>query len=345
MADIPDEDQSVAPSTGGRLVLGPGVTVRMLEIFVAVARFSTMSAAAQHLGLTQPAVSQAVQQLEFSLELQLFDRSKRPPRLTLQGATLLEPAEAVLGAIGRFEDALRWGSATRLPMLRIGMLNSFAETMGPLMLAGLRSVAAQLIVDSAYPATRGRAVADRKFDFVFTTDESPPLPGIEITPILTEPFLVVVPSSYSGDPQAVSEVSEAMDLIQFGRDPYVISRLTETLQSFGIVSTHRFQMDTHEAVLQMVAAGAGWTILPPLAVYRAMARGDRLRIAPYPDPGMTRRIMLFSRAGEAPHVVTHLHAAAIEALRSAFLPTVTALMPGVAELVTLHGVSALDGQV
>jgi DNA-binding transcriptional LysR family regulator len=319
-----------------RLVVGSGLTVRSLEIFVTVARFSSMSAAAQHLGLSQPTISQAVQQMETALKVQLFDRSKRPPVLTLQGTALLEPARAAVSSIGRFENALRWGAAAPLPVLRIGMLNSFAETMGPMVLARLRSVAAQLVVDSSYTATRGSAVVDRKFDFAVSTDEAPPPPGIDVATILTEPFLIVVPASYSGDPQALKPLSETLDLIRFGRDPFAISRTDQTLRAWGLTPTHRYQLDTHEAVLQMVAAGAGWTILPPLAVYRAMARGDRLRVAPYPDATMNRRIMLLSRTGEGGHVVGHIHAAAIEALRDHFLPTIEVLMPGVASLITLH---------
>src|SRR6201999_2572677 len=97
----------------------------------------SMSAAAQHLGLTQPAVSQAIGHMERTLDVLLFDRSKRPPILTLQGAALLEPASAVVNGLERFDNALRWSANEQLPLLRIGMLNSFAETIGPAVLARL----------------------------------------------------------------------------------------------------------------------------------------------------------------------------------------------------------------
>lgn len=333
----PDEPQTTLTDQIGRLSIGSGLTTRALEIFVTVARFGTMSAAAQHLGMTQPAVSQAIGQIETALNLPLFDRSKRPLVLTLQGAALLEPARAVVNGIGRFENALRWGSSTLLPHLRIGMLNSFAETIGPLVLGRLRSIAVELTVDSGFNATRVQSVADREFDFVVTTDESPPRPGIDVTPIMTEPFLIVVPGSYDGDLQALKPLSQALDLIRFGRDPFMISRFDQTLRSRGIAPTRRYQMDTHEAVLQMVGAGMGWTILPPLAIYRALARGDRLRVAPYPEPSMKRMMMLISRTDEGSHIAAQIHAAATEALNASFLPAVQSLMPEIGGLITLHG--------
>jgi DNA-binding transcriptional LysR family regulator len=334
-----DRDEAASSLTEqiGRLSVGSGLTARALEIFVTVARFGTMSAAAQHLGLSQPAVSQAILQIETALDVALFDRSKRPLVLTLQGAGLLEPARAVVSGIGRFENALRWGATRQLPRLRIGMLNSFAETIGPLVLSRLGSIAAELTVDSGFNATRVRSVADREFDFVVTTDESPPLPGIEVTPIMTEPFLIVVPASYDGAPDALKPLSQKLDLIRFGRDPFMISRFDQTLRAWGIAPNRRYQMDTHEAVLQMVGAGVGWTILPPLAVYRALGRGEQLRVAPYPEPSMKRTMMVISRTGEGSHVAAQIHEAATEALRARFLPAVAALMPEIAGLIALYG--------
>ena len=251
------------PEQLGRLAVASGLSVRSLEIFIAVARAGTMSAAAQLLGLTQPAVSQMIGQIERSLGIQLFDRSKRPLSLTLQGAVLLEPARAVVSGIERFERALTWSPNEQMPLLRIGMLNSFAETIGPTVLAQLREVAAQLKINSGFSATRVRAVADRELDFVITTDKSPPLPGIQVVPVMTEPFLVVAPASYPADPRVLKPLSKSLDFIRFGRDPFMNSRFDQTLRAWGISPTHRYQMDTQAAVLEMVAAGIGWTILPP----------------------------------------------------------------------------------
>ncbi len=319
-----------------RLSVGSGLTARSLEVFLAVARSGTMSAAAQHLGLTQPAVSQAVGQMESALNIRLFDRSKRPLVLTLEGAALLEPARAVVSGIERFENTLRWSMREQLPLLRIGMLNSFAETIGPSVLTRLRTIAAQLTIDTGFSATRARAVADRAFDFVVTTDESPPLPGVVVTPLLTEPFLIVAPESYAADPPALKPLSEALDLIRFGRDPFMNSRFDQTLRAWGISPTRRYQMDTHATVLEMVKAGIGWTILPPLAVYHAIARGERFWMAPYPERSMKRVMMVIAREGEGSHVVQHIHAAASEALESHVLPVIRAQLPEVADLMVLH---------
>jgi DNA-binding transcriptional LysR family regulator len=328
------------PETLQRLSVGNGLTVRALEAFVTVARLGTMSAAAKQLEMTQSAVSQLVVQIEGALNVNLFDRKVRPPALTLQGAALLGPAQSIISGIDHFQDALRWGPTTKMPLLRIGMLNSFAETVGPVVLAHLRSVAAQLIVDTGFSATRARAVADREIDFVITTDESPQPIGIQAVPLMTEPFLIVAPKSYKGDLRALKPLSTTLDLIRYGRDPFMNSRFDQTLRTFDVEPTHRYQMDTHAAILEMVASGAGWTILPPLAVHRAIARGEALRVAPYPEPTMKRTIHLISRVGEGAILMADIHKEATRVLKNAYLANIKSFMPAVAGKIELHEMQA-----
>src|SRR6202012_3771636 len=107
-------------------------------------------------------------QTEGALGFQLFARKVRPPALTLQGAALLDPARTILNGVGHFQNALAWEGAPRVPLLRIGMMNSFAEPVGTAVLARLRLAAEQLVVDTGFSVTRARAVADREADLIVT---------------------------------------------------------------------------------------------------------------------------------------------------------------------------------
>ena len=332
-------DKSAAASAGERisqLTIRPGLSIRAIEIFVTVGKTGSMSAAAERLSLSQPAISQAINIMENALGVQLFDRSFRPPALTLQATALMKYAEAIVSSIEKFEGALRLGPMAQLPSLRIGMLNSFAATMGPFIIDRLRHIVSELTVDSGFGATRLQCVANREFDFVVTTDESPAPPEVQLIPIMTEPLLIVVPESYKGDPQKLTTLSTDLDLIRFGRDPFLISRIDQSLRAKGIVPPHRYHLDTNEAALQMVASGSGWTILPPLAVYRALGRGEALRVVAYPEDSMTRTLMVVLRRDEGLHLAEQIHAAAVGALRQHFLPKVNALMPDISNRLVLH---------
>ena len=73
--------------------------LRELKSFVAAARHSSISKAAQELGLGQPTVTTHVKKLEKELSMVLFDRVTRPIRLTLSGQTIYELVEPLLEGI------------------------------------------------------------------------------------------------------------------------------------------------------------------------------------------------------------------------------------------------------
>src|SRR6476469_317345 len=70
--------------------------INQLEVFVTVARERSFSRAAEALGRTQPAVSQAVARLEQDVGEKLFDRSSKDGTLTPAGEVLLEHARHIL---------------------------------------------------------------------------------------------------------------------------------------------------------------------------------------------------------------------------------------------------------
>jgi DNA-binding transcriptional LysR family regulator len=63
-----------------------------LQVFLAVARLRSFSAAARELGVSASAVSQSVRQLEEQLRVVLFNRTTRSVSLTEAGRRLVESA-------------------------------------------------------------------------------------------------------------------------------------------------------------------------------------------------------------------------------------------------------------
>ena len=324
----------------GRLAkatLGGGLTIRALEVFAVVVKAGTMVAAAKQLKLTQPAISQMIAGLEQSLGIQLFDRSVRPPVLTLQGTALIKHAAAITESVRQFRSTVRLGTAAQLPLLRIGILNSFATTMGPYVFRQLRNIAAEWSIDSGFHATRFRTLVDRDFDFAITADESPVPAEVEAMPILTEPFLAIVPAKYKDRNISLPKLAEELDLIRFGRDPALHTRFDHALEKLGVVAQHRYHLDTTEAVLAMIAVGSGWTILPPLAVIKSIQRGESIWALPFPGKPLYRTIHIASLKSEGELLARQIRNASVGALRQHFMPQLQKLMPDIAKQTTFHG--------
>ena len=82
------------------------MTIRHLSIFTAVAEYGTMCAAAEHLYLTQPTVSQAIRELEKHYQCLLFERLGKKLYLTEQGKLLLSQAPELISRFSELDQLM-----------------------------------------------------------------------------------------------------------------------------------------------------------------------------------------------------------------------------------------------
>lgn len=111
--------------------------MRTLEMFVAVSECGGVGAAARSLGIAQPTVSTAVQQLERKLGLQLLERSPRGSILTPAGLTIVDWARDVLRASARLEAGAAALRGRRDSQLRVSASMTIAEYLLPRWLSEL----------------------------------------------------------------------------------------------------------------------------------------------------------------------------------------------------------------
>lgn len=83
------------------------ITIRQLEIFTAIYQEGTITAAAQRIGLSQAATSQALAELENQLQRRLFDRHGRRIAGNAAGRELLQSAIQVLDRVRDIEAGAR----------------------------------------------------------------------------------------------------------------------------------------------------------------------------------------------------------------------------------------------
>ena len=81
--------------------------LELYKTFYYVAKAGSITAAAQQLSLTQPAVSQSMKQLEAQLNVSLFQRTAKGIRLTKEGEILFPYAESCCESIRQGEQKLK----------------------------------------------------------------------------------------------------------------------------------------------------------------------------------------------------------------------------------------------
>lgn len=103
-----------------------------LAFFAALARHATLSAAAQGLGVTAPAVSRRLAALEARLGVRLLNRTTRRQSLTAEGERYLDEGRRILDDIDRLERELTASRAAPRGLLRINAGFGFGRRhLGP----------------------------------------------------------------------------------------------------------------------------------------------------------------------------------------------------------------------
>lgn len=304
------------------------MNLRSIEIFVATIEEDSMSGAAERLQLTQSAVSQAISNLETTLGRQLIDRSTRPSKLTLAGAAFYKKATELLDRVRELEQVVDLDLDKPLPLLRIGMVDSFAATAGPYLVKELDGVAAQWAVGSGINDTSVRALLERRVDFMITPDDSYRQHDLIAMPIFEEPFFLVAPRlrSVSGK-KTIETLSAEMALIRYSSRSFIGRQVDAYLQQRSLTLQHRYELDTSDAVMAMVSAGIGWTITTPLVVMKSRSSASELCFYPLSTPPMRRTLWLMARRTESVELAQRITEAAKAALTRHCVTKILKLAP------------------
>jgi LysR family pca operon transcriptional activator len=107
------------------------IRFRHLRCFLEVARQRSVVKAAEVLAISQPAVSKTLRELETTLEVELFDRSRRGVRLTQYGETFLRHAGASVSALRRGVDSIAHARGTGELAITVGVLPTVAARIMP----------------------------------------------------------------------------------------------------------------------------------------------------------------------------------------------------------------------
>ena len=152
--------------------IGKRVRLRDLYILLAVAEYGSMAKAAAKLGVSQPAVSEAIASLEHALHVRLLDRGRRGVQPTVYGVALLKSGEAAFDELRQGIKQIEFLSDPTAGELRIASPESIsAGILGPIIkLMSERYPRVQLFVEPFL--TRARPLYpqldSREVDLIFT---------------------------------------------------------------------------------------------------------------------------------------------------------------------------------
>ena len=273
------------------------LTLRAIEVFVAVIEEGSIATGARRLGASPSSVSQQLGNLETALGATLLDRSARPVALTPAGCVFQRLALAILDEASRAQSELAELELSRLPQLRLAVIEELeAEVTPALTLSLSESLPDCNIVAHSGPSDRNIAALEAwSVDLIVAAEFDGASEWIEQRPLLRDPYVLVTSRDLALDDANLVDGLMAAPMVRYAEHQLMGRQIEAHLRRLRLAPPRRFEFDGDHAVMATVAASGGWTIATPLGFLSAAQFHRDLVLRPLPFQGLTRTLSLYSR--------------------------------------------------
>lgn len=283
----------MAKSDQGRL------TLRAIEIFVAVVEEGSLATGAKRLGASSSSVSQQITNLEAALGARLIDRSARPFALTPAGYVFQRRALAILDEAARAHSELAELELTGLPQLRLAVIEDFDADVTPALARELsEALPGCNIVAHVGPSHQNiSALEARSEDIVVAAEMETPHDWIEQHPLLRDPYVLVTARGLLAGTENPVAALMAAPMVRYASSQIMGQQIETHLRRLRLAPDRRFEFDSNHAIMATVAEIRGWAVTTPLGYMRAPRFHEALELHPLPFRKFSRTVSLYARRG------------------------------------------------
>lgn len=242
---------------------------RDLQYVVAVAECGSFSRAAEACAITQPALSERIKRIESDLGVELFERNKRALRVTPVGERIVLKARRLLDDVVEIDEIVSSSHEPLCGPLRVGIIATLGPYLMPLVLPRLRRKYPnlELILQEGLTESLIASLQAGSLDVLIA---AAPLhaSGIKQVDLFHEPFVLAVPVEHEMATRPVVNARDLRgdDMVLLEDGHCLTGQALDVCPAKQRHNRNRLHAMTLETLRHMVATGAGYTLLPSLAV-------------------------------------------------------------------------------
>lgn len=284
------------------------MNLRDLHYLVTLADLRHFSKAADACHVSQPTLSTQIRKLEEELEVQLFERAPRKVMLTPTGEEIIERARKILRDAQQLKLHAKQRRDPSSCLLKLGLFPTLAPYLLPHVVPRIRelypNLGLQLFEEKS--ADMLKMIQQGKLDAGLLalpiTDDT-----LEYTILFEEPFVLALPSSHplTKKNQVKTDDLRSQSLLLLEEGHCLREHALEVCQLAGAKEEMDFHATSMETLRQMVAANAGITLMPTLAVKPPIAQTDNVSIRTFTKPVPKRTIAMCWRKSSANESFMH----------------------------------------
>lgn len=272
------------------------LTLRDLEYVIAVAKHEHFGRAAHECHVSQPSLSTQIKKIEGYLGVTLFERTNRRVKTTSSGKVMAEQATRVLDEARKIPMLLGQAEASRFDMLRLGVIASLAPLV-PLMLPGIKKAfpKSALVLREATTQELVRELKAGTLDAIIAADTVKD-ESLAKTLLFFEPFVLAAPKGHPvlARPKARLSELKASEMVLLDEGHCLRDQALGFCPSGRRGNPREFHATSIETLRHLVASGAGYTMLPGLAV-RSSPLGELVTFRKFDGERVGRAVVMLCR--------------------------------------------------
>ncbi|MFL6796178.1 MAG: LysR substrate-binding domain-containing protein [Xanthobacteraceae bacterium] len=271
------------------------ITLRQLRYFDALAGQAHFGHAAAACGISQPALSMQIKELEATLGAVLIERGARQARLTKLGEEAVPRVRDILRSVEELGDFARASRDRLTGRLRIGMIPTIAPYLLPEVVGKLTRMdpTIGIHIREALTSKLIHELGEGRLD---TAIVALPVsePSLTEVPLFAESFLLVRPARDEGTPVPSSEALRHMPLLLLEEGHCFRDQALSFCNMQSSLRRQALDASSLSTLVQMVNAGIGVTLIPEMAV-SVETRSTPVSVARFDDPQPSRTIGMIWR--------------------------------------------------
>lgn len=233
-----------------------------------IVELGSFSRAAEALGYTQSAMSQMIASLENELSIKLLNRYRTGAKLTLEGEELYPYLERMIYQYFAAQEKAKEIRGLGTGVIRIGTLASISAHWMPVLLKEFKTQypSVEFVIHQGDYTTIQEWIKTGAIDFGFVSPKA--TRGLEVVTLKEGAMLAVLPEQH---PLTLKEV---VPLASLAEEPFILleeGHYYEPLDAFrsiGVTPNIKYTIHDDYAIMTMVEAGLGVSILAELILHR-----------------------------------------------------------------------------
>lgn len=286
------------------------MTLQQLTILLAVRDHESLTRAAAALGYGVPTVKHHLRSLEGALAAQLVESTRSGTWLTPLGEALAGEAVEIVDRVRRAERTVAGLRDAGLVTLRVGTFASVGAKLLPGIIIELqRRSQVRVEVIEGEPTDVARMLREGEIDlgilYDSSFDEAVVDPDLEITPLFTEPFMVMIATEgpFAGaGPIDIAELGDVAWVASRSDDEASDRVLRRVYRSIGPPVRELMRTDDLRMIHGLVEAGLGFALATPTTIDSDF----HVELAPTVQDLGFRRVSFATRTGTLPQATRHL---------------------------------------